>query len=151
MDEMLRDLYQQVILDHNSNPQNFHRPDGTNHSAEGYNPLCGDHYTIYLVMDGDVVKDVGFEGSGCAISKSSASVMTTLVKGKTREEARELFEKFTKMVKGELGADEAAKLGKLAVFEGVREFPTRTKCATLSWHAMASAMAGEEEKVSTEG
>jgi len=150
MDEMLRELYQQVILDHNSHPHNFHKPEGTNHEAEGYNPLCGDHYTIYLVVEDGVVKDVGFEGSGCAISKSSASVMTTLVKGKTRDEAKKLFEAFTKMVKGEMPEGEAAKLGKLAVFEGVREFPTRTKCATLSWHAMASALEGEEEKVSTE-
>jgi nitrogen fixation protein NifU and related proteins len=147
MDE-LRELYQQVILDHNRNPRNFGRPAGTNREAEGYNPLCGDHYTIYLEMDNGSVRDVGFEGSGCAISKSSASVMTQILKGKSVEEATKLFEKFIAMVKGEL--QDKSDLGKLAVFEGVREFPTRTKCATLSWHAMKNALEGAGEVAKTE-
>jgi nitrogen fixation protein NifU and related proteins len=147
MDE-LRELYQQVILDHNRNPRNFGRPAGTNREAEGYNPLCGDHYTIYLEMDDGSVRDVGFEGSGCAISKSSASVMTQILKGKSVEEATKLFEKFLAMVKGELY--DTSDLGKLAVFEGVREFPTRTKCATLSWHAMKNALEGAGEVAKTE-
>jgi nitrogen fixation protein NifU and related proteins len=147
MDE-LRELYQQVILDHNRNPRNFGRPAGANREAEGYNPLCGDHYTIYLEMDDDSVKDVGFEGSGCAISKSSASVMTQILKGKTVEEATKLFEMFIAMVKGE--SMDGSELGKLAVFEGVREFPTRTKCATLSWHAMKNALEGAGEVARTE-
>ena len=148
--DSLRELYQQVILDHNRNPHNFRKPEHANRSVEGYNPLCGDHYTIHLQIEDDVIADIGFEGSGCAISKSSASVMTTLLKGKSKEEAEKLFESFVGMVKGELLEDEAVKLGKLAVFQGVREFPTRTKCATLSWHAMERALAGEGETVSTE-
>jgi nitrogen fixation protein NifU and related proteins len=147
MDE-LRELYQQVILDHNRNPRNFGRPAGANREAEGYNPLCGDHYTIYLEMDDGLVKDVGFEGSGCAISKSSASVMTQILKGKSVQEATKLFEKFIAMVKGELF--DKSDLGKLAVFEGVREFPTRTKCATLSWHAMKNALEGAAVVARTE-
>ena len=150
MSEMLRELYQQVIVDHNRSPQNFGRPEHADCSVEGYNPLCGDHYTIFLQLDGDIVKEIGFEGAGCAISKSSASIMTTIVKGKTREEINRLFEGFTKMVKGELSDEEIEALGKLAVFQGVQEFPTRTKCATLSWHAMASALRGEGETISTE-
>ena len=149
--DALRELYQQVILDHNRNPHNFRKPEHANRSVEGYNPLCGDHYTIYIELNGDVITDIGFEGSGCAISKSSASVMTTLLKGKSREEAEKLFHAFLGVVKGELGPEETEKLGKLAVFQGVREFPTRTKCATLSWHAMESALTGEEASVSTEG
>ena len=150
MSEMLRELYQQVILDHNKNPQNFRKPEHASHSVEGYNPLCGDHYTIYLEMEGDTVKDVGFEGSGCAISKSSASVMTAAIKGRSKAEVEALFESFARMVRGELQREEAEALGKLAVFQGVREFPTRTKCATLSWHAMVGALRGEGSAVSTE-
>ncbi len=150
MDEMLRELYQQTILDHNRNPQNFRRPEQTNRSAEGYNPLCGDHYTIYLVVEGDVVQEVGFEGSGCAISKASASVMSSVVKGRSAEEIEALFRKFTAMVKGDLSAEETSNLGKLAVFGGVREFPTRTKCATLAWHAVINALQGTQQTVSTE-
>lgn len=144
----LRELYQQVILDHNRNPKNFGPLEGANREAEGYNPLCGDHYTIYLELDDDRVKKVGFDGSGCAISKSSSSVMTQVLEGKTLDEARELFAKFIAMVKGELA--DTSDLGKLAVFEGVREFPTRTKCATLSWHAMKNALEGAGEIAKTE-
>ncbi|HUO84747.1 MAG TPA: SUF system NifU family Fe-S cluster assembly protein [Thermoanaerobaculia bacterium] len=148
--DMLRELYQQTILDHNRNPQHFRKLDDANRTAEGYNPLCGDHYTIYLKVNDDVVEAVGFQGSGCAISKASASVMSTLVKGKRASEIEAIFEQFTGMVKGELSQQESERLGKLAVFAGVREFPTRTKCATLAWHAVVSALAGEQESVKTE-
>ncbi|MDX1583058.1 MAG: SUF system NifU family Fe-S cluster assembly protein [Thermoanaerobaculia bacterium] len=144
----LRELYQQVILDHNRNPKNFGPLESANREAEGYNPLCGDHYTIYLEIEDDIVKNAAFDGSGCAISKSSASVMTQILKGKSLNEATELFGKFIRMVKGEL--DDTSDLGKLAVFEGVREFPTRTKCATLSWHAMKNALEGAQETAKTE-
>ena len=144
----LRELYQQVILDHNRNPKNFGRLENANREAEGYNPLCGDHYTIYLEIEDGVVKHAGFDGTGCAISKSSASVMTQILEGKTLEEAKAIFEKFVAMVKGELS--DTSDLGKLAVFEGVREFPTRTKCATLSWHAMRNALEGAQEPAKTE-
>jgi nitrogen fixation NifU-like protein len=144
----LRELYQQVILDHNKNPRNFGRLEGANREAEGYNPLCGDHYTIYLDLENDKVKKAGFEGSGCAISKSSASVMTQVLEGKTVDEAKQMFERFVAMVKGE--ATDTSDIGKLAVFQGVRDFPTRTKCATLSWHAMKNALEGEAEPARTE-
>ena len=147
----LRDLYQQVILEHSKNPRNHKELEGATLTAEGYNPLCGDRFTVYLVMDGDVVHDIAFEGSGCAISKASASLMTGLVKGKTRAEAEELFGRFRDMVTSEHDAeiDEDA-LGKLAVFSGVREFPVRVKCATLAWHTLRAALEGEEGEVSTE-
>lgn len=144
----LRELYQQVILDHNRAPRNFGRPADANREAEGYNPLCGDHYTIYLELDGDTVKQAGFDGSGCAISKSSASVMTQTIAGKSVDETKALFDTFIAMVKGEL--EDTSDLGKLAVFEGVRDFPTRTKCATLSWHAMKNALDGAGEVAKTE-
>lgn len=144
----LRELYQQVILDHNKNPRNFGRLEGANREAEGYNPLCGDHYTIYLDLEDGNVKKAGFEGSGCAISKSSASVMTQVLEGKTIDEAKEIFGKFIAMVKGELA--DSSDIGKLAIFEGVRDFPTRTKCATLSWHAMKNALEGVGEPAKTE-
>jgi nitrogen fixation NifU-like protein len=146
-----RALYEQVILDHNKNPRNFKKLDGANHSVEGFNPLCGDHFTVHLKLDDDVITDIAFEGSGCAISKSSASVMTTVLKGKTREEAEKLFTSFHTMITDEPDApfDEAA-LGKLRVFAGVREFPVRIKCATLAWHALHSALTGDDKAVSTE-
>jgi nitrogen fixation NifU-like protein len=147
----LRELYQQVILDHSRNPRNYREPEDANRSAEGYNPLCGDQLTVYLVVDDDDrVVEVGFKGSGCAISKASASLMTQKVKGKTRGEAEALFEKFREMVtsKHDDAIDEE-ELGKLAVFSGVREFPVRVKCATLAWHTLHAALEGGEQ-VSTE-
>jgi nitrogen fixation protein NifU and related proteins len=145
----LRELYQQVILDHNRNPRNFHELPAATRKVEGYNPLCGDHYTIYLDLDGETIRDVGFVGSGCAISKASASVMSSTVKGKSRDEANALFERFHRLVTGDsaLSADE---LGKLAAFSGVSEFPARVKCASLAWHTLHTALAGDENVVSTE-
>ena len=140
----LSELYQQVILDHNKKPRNFHKLENGNRSAEGYNPLCGDHLQVYLRVEDDQVKDVSFEGSGCAISKASASMMTQAVKGKTKAEAEMLFNEFHRMAMGELDEDnEPNHLGKLTIFAGVREFPARVKCATLSWHTMRAALEGE--------
>ncbi|MBV9493903.1 MAG: SUF system NifU family Fe-S cluster assembly protein [Acidobacteria bacterium] len=146
----LRELYQQVILDHNKNPRNFKELPAATSKVEGYNPLCGDHYTIYLQLDGDTIRDVGFTGNGCAISKSSASVMTSSVKGKTKEEADRLFDVFQKLVTGHAAGLDEAELGRLAAFSGVSEFPARVKCATLAWHTLRSALQGIGEKVSTE-
>jgi nitrogen fixation NifU-like protein len=146
----LSDLYQQVILDHNKKPRNFRKLDEANRSAEGYNPLCGDQLTVYLQLEDEVVKDVSFEGSGCAISKAAASMMTQAVKGKTKQEAETLFNEFHRMVTGQL--DEEAtpnNLGRLTIFSGVRDFPARVKCASLSWHTMHAALNGEA-LVSTE-
>ena len=140
----LSELYQQVILDHNKKPRNFKRLAAANRMAEGVNPLCGDQLTVYLQLDGDVIADVSFEGSGCAISKASASMMTQSVKGKRRAEAEALFDEFHRMVLGEL--DEAQtpnNLGRLTIFAGVREFPARVKCASLSWHTMHAALNGQ--------
>jgi nitrogen fixation NifU-like protein len=147
----LRELYQQVIIEHSRNPRNFKELEGASHSAEGYNPLCGDQITVYLVLEGERVKDIAFKGSGCAISKASASLMTTVVKGKTRAEAEETFDRFRAMVTSgrEAEIDEEA-LGKLAVLSGVREFPVRVKCATLAWHTLHAALEGKGEPVSTE-
>lgn len=146
----LRDLYQEVILDHNKNPRNFHKMENANHRAEGYNPLCGDQLTIYLHTQGDRIEDISFEGSGCAISQASASMMTQFLKGKTTAEAQAVFEKFHEMVTGHPEASEDPLLGKLAVFAGVCEFPARVKCASLAWHTLTSAL-GSGEQVSTEG
>jgi len=146
----LRELYQQVILDHNKNPRNYHElPDATNR-VDGYNPLCGDHYTIYLKVDGDRIEEVSFTGSGCAISKASASVMSSTVKGKSKEEAEQLFDTFHRLVTGEGSSLSTADLGRLAAFSGVSEFPARVKCATLAWHTLRNALEGRDEKVSTE-
>ncbi len=146
----LSELYQQVILDHNKKPRNFRRMETANRKAEGYNPLCGDQLTVYMELDGDTVRDVSFEGSGCAISKASASMMTQSVKGKTRAEAEEIFNEFHRMVTGELDEQTTPnQLGRLTIFSGVRDFPARVKCATLSWHTMHAALRGEEI-VSTE-
>ncbi|MEO8167718.1 MAG: Fe-S cluster assembly sulfur transfer protein SufU [bacterium] len=151
MMSMLRELYQEVILDHNKNPRNFRKMEDATRHVEGYNPLCGDHYTLFVKMDGDVIKDVSFEGAGCAISKASASVMSSMLKGKTRADAENLFQDFHKLVKGELKAEEnAERLGKLAAFAGVSEFPARVKCASLAWHTMHSALNEEVQTVSTE-
>ena len=147
----LRELYQQVILEHSRSPRNFKELDGASHSAEGYNPLCGDQIAVYVVLDGDKIADIAFKGSGCAISKASASLMTAAVKGKTLAEAEALFGRFREMVTSKHDADvDAEELGKLAVFSGVREFPVRVKCATLAWHTLHSALACKGESVSTE-
>ena len=146
----LSELYQQVILDHNKKPRNFRKLETANHTADGFNPLCGDQLTIYLNLEDDTVKEVGFEGSGCAISKASASMMTQAVKGKSKEQAESLFQEFHSMVTGELNEEiEENSLGNLKIFAGVREFPVRVKCATLPWHTLHAAL-NKEEQVSTE-
>ena len=145
----LQDLYQELILDHGRRPRNF-KPLDAARSAEGYNPLCGDKVKIYVKLDGDIVKDISFEGAGCAISTASASIMTETLKGKTRAEAEELFQTFHDLVTGRQAQLDAPELGKLAVFSGVSEFPIRVKCATLSWHTLRAALNGAEETVSTE-
>ena len=140
----LSELYQQVILDHNKKPRNFKQLEGANRTAEGFNPLCGDQLTVYMLMDDGVVSDLSFVGTGCAISKAAASMMTQAVKGKTRDEARTLFDEFHRMVTGEL--DEEAEpngLGHLKIFAGVRDYPARVKCASLPWHTMQAALEGE--------
>jgi nitrogen fixation NifU-like protein len=147
----LRELYQAVILDHHKKPRNFRALEGANRHAEGFNPLCGDRVTVYLKLEGDLVRDISFQGSGCAISTASASLMTEALKGKTRGEAEGFFRKFHELVTGPPDeTPEAAGLGKLAAFSGVREFPVRVKCATLAWHTLQAALAGEEKTVSTE-
>ncbi len=136
------ELYQLVILDHNRAPRNYRLMEGADREAEGYNPMCGDQLKVWLKLEGDRIADVSFQGSGCAISKASASLMTTAVKGKTREEARKVFESFHRMMTGSGGpADDLP--AKLAVFAGVREFPMRVKCATLGWHALKTALEGD--------
>ena len=144
----LRDLYQEVILDHNKRPRNFRLLESANRKAEGYNPLCGDKVQVYLKVDGDLVSDISFQGSGCAISTASASLMTESLKGKTRAEAETLLEQFHAMVTRD--QPPTGDLGKLEVFAGVREFPIRVKCATLAWHTMRSALNGGGQTVSTE-
>jgi len=146
----LSELYQQVILDHNKKPRNFRKLEHANQTAEGYNPLCGDHLTVYLDVEGDAVREIAFEGSGCAISKAAASMMTQAVKGKSKQQAEELFNEFHQMVTGELDEEsEENRLGNLKIFAGVREFPVRVKCATLPWHTMHAAL-NNKEQVSTE-
>jgi nitrogen fixation NifU-like protein len=146
----LSELYQQVILDHNKKPRNFRKLESANHSAEGYNPLCGDHLTVYLDVEEDAVKEIAFEGSGCAISKAAASMMTQAVKGKSRKQAEDLFTEFHSMVTGELDEETVENsLGNLKIFAGVREFPVRVKCATLPWHTLQAAL-NNEERTSTE-
>jgi nitrogen fixation NifU-like protein len=150
----LRELYQTVILDHNKRPRNTGVPARANRHADGFNPLCGDRVRVHVLVDGDVVREIGFEGAGCAISTASASMMTEAVKGKTLAEAEALFRRFHDVVTGEIAAEPSPEdldaLGKLAVFAGVREYPARVKCATLVWHALRSALAGAHETVSTE-
>jgi nitrogen fixation protein NifU and related proteins len=145
----LRELYQELILEHSKAPRNYRRLAEANRKAEGYNPLCGDHFTIYVQTSGDSIQDISFQGSGCAISKASASMMTQSLKGKTRQQAKELFEHFHQTVTGAKNGD-AADLGKLSVFAGVAEFPTRVKCATLAWHTLEAALEGKQDPVSTE-
>ena len=146
----LRELYQDVILEHSKAPRNYHELKTANHKAEGYNPLCGDRFTVYVDLQDDSIHDIGFQGSGCAISKASASMMTQIVKGKSRAEAETLFDRFHKMVTGQAANGNLYELGKLTVFSGVSEFPVRVKCATLAWHTLRAALEGKEEVVSTE-
>ena len=149
----LNELYQNVILEHNRSPRNYRVLDDATRQVEGSNPLCGDHVTLWLKLEEGVIRDVAFQGSGCAISRASASLMTAAVKGTTAAEAGTLFERFHRLVTGTLSPAESETLGKLAVFSGVSEFPIRVKCATLPWHALRRAMApgadgGEAAKVS---
>ena len=147
----LRDLYQDVILEHSKTPRNFRELPAANHKAEGFNPLCGDRFTVYVTLDGDTIRDISFQGSGCAISKSSASMMTQSVKGKTTAEAEKIFANFHELVTGHAPANgDESGLGKLAVFSGVSEFPVRVKCATLAWHTLHAALEGKQDAVSTE-
>jgi nitrogen fixation protein NifU and related proteins len=147
----IKELYQEIILDHNKSPRNFRRMDNADRVADGHNPLCGDRYTIYIKLADGKIFDVSFEGSGCAISKASASVMTATLKGKAIDETKELFEKFHRMVKGELASEsDREELGKLLAFEGVSEFPVRVKCASLAWHTVVAALENSQEHVTTE-
>jgi nitrogen fixation NifU-like protein len=150
MDE-LRELYQEIILDHNKNPKNFKNLESPSHSSEGYNPLCGDKLHLEVKVENGTITDLGFLGSGCAISKASASVMTTMVKGKSVDEVEELFKNFQQLVTGDFKDEvDVAAFGKLAAFSGVREFPTRVKCATLAWHTLVAALHEDCDTVSTE-
>jgi len=146
------ELYQQVILEHNKKPRNFQVLEGADHYALGKNPLCGDQFAVYVKLAEDgTIEDIGFQGQGCAISKASASLMTTNVKGKPQAEARQLGSEFQKMVTGELNPKtEENHLGKLSIFEGVKEYPARVKCATLAWHTLEAALTGQAQEVSTE-
>ena len=146
----LRDLYQEVILDHNKRPRNFGELEGADRHADGYNPLCGDRLAVYVNLDGDVITDISFLGSGCAISKASASLMTDAVKGKTLDEAHQLFERFHSMVTESEPPTDLESLGKLAVLSGVRDYPIRVKCASLAWHTLRAAFDDMHEPVSTE-
>jgi len=147
----LRELYQSTILDHNRKPRNYRVPAAANRKAKGHNPLCGDEVTVYLDLEDDVVRDVGFQGSGCAISTASASLMTEAVKGKSLPEVLQLFDAFHQLVtQGPGSGPEDGDVGKLAVFSGVCEYPMRVKCATLAWHTLKAALEGAPRDVSTE-
>jgi nitrogen fixation NifU-like protein len=146
----LRDLYQDVILEHSKAPRNFRELPAANHKAEGFNPLCGDRFTIYVTTEGDSIRDITFQGSGCAISKASASMMTQSLKGKNKAEAAKIFERFHRLVTGQESSNGEGELGKLTVFSGVSEFPVRVKCATLAWHTLQAALEDKQEAVSTE-
>jgi nitrogen fixation NifU-like protein len=149
----LRELYQELILDHTKKPRNFGPLPGANRRAEGYNPLCGDRATVFVRLEGDKVADVRFQGAGCSISTASASMMTESIKGKTRAEAEKLFDRFHQLITSDptrAAQNAAPELGKLAVFSGVCEFPVRVKCASLAWHTLKAALAGEDASVSTE-
>ncbi|HTS65877.1 MAG TPA: SUF system NifU family Fe-S cluster assembly protein [Candidatus Acidoferrales bacterium] len=145
---MVHDLYQETILDHSKRPRNCHPMQDATRQAEGYNPLCGDKLKLYLKMEGDIVKDVSFVGSGCAISTASASLMTESLKGKSREEALKMLERFHELLTTDV--EVTKDLGKLVVFCGVRDYPARVKCATLAWHTLKSALTNSNETVSTE-
>ena len=148
----LDELYQEVILDHNKSPRNFREIVDANRRSEGYNPLCGDHVTVYVNLADGVIRDISFKGSGCAISKASASMMTTELKGKSEAEAEKLFDTVHKMLTGEMGVeeDELERLGKLKILSGVCKFPARVKCASLAWHTMNAALKGSDKVASTE-
>mgnify|MGYP001272405919 FL=1 len=146
----LRELYQEIILDHNRRPRNFGVPDQSNRTAKGHNPLCGDIVTVYLLLEENVVKDIQFEGKGCAISIASASIMTELIIGKTEAEALELFQSFHDFVTGDDAFELADELEELKALSGVRDYPMRVKCATLAWHSMAAALDGDGDTVGTE-
>jgi nitrogen fixation NifU-like protein len=145
----VRELYQELILEHSKGPRNYRVMEAASHKAEGYNPLCGDHFTVFVDVEGDRIHDISFQGTGCAISKASASMMTQALKGKSTAEANDLFERFRQVVTGENDV-RVNNLGKLAVFSGVSEFPIRVKCATLAWHALRAALQGQAQPVSTE-
>ncbi|NVJ24335.1 MULTISPECIES: Fe-S cluster assembly sulfur transfer protein SufU [Myxococcus] len=146
----LKDLYQEVVLEHSKRPRNYRVVEGANHEAAGHNPLCGDQLSVTMKVDGDVIRDIGFQGQGCAISRASASLMTGVVKDKTRAEAEALFEKVHKLVTEGPESVDVESLGKLAVLSGVSEFPARVKCASLAWHTMRAALEGRDEAISTE-
>jgi len=146
----LRDLYQEVIFDHNRNPRNFRVMEDADRKVEGFNPLCGDRLTLFLKMDGDKITDASFQGSGCAISTASVSLMTEIVKGQTEAEAEALFKLFHEMTTGKEEQIDLEAIGKLAVLAGVREYPARVKCATLAWHTLDAALKNEETSISTE-
>jgi nitrogen fixation NifU-like protein len=147
----LRELYQEVILDHHKRPRNCRRPDDANRHADGFNPLCGDKVSVFVRLEDGVVRDIAFQGSGCAISTASASMMTESLKGKSEAEAAEIFERFHDMVTGKTPAEaDTSGLGKLAVFSGVRDYPVRIKCATLAWHTLRAALGNDDTPVSTE-
>ncbi len=150
MSDALRELYQEVILDHSRQPRNFGPCDAANRTARGNNPLCGDRMVLYLMVENGVVKDASFEGNGCAISMASASLMTEMIKGRTADEARTMFELFRRLVTDDDADIDMGELDKLNVFAGVREFPVRVKCATLAWHTLAAALDGKGEEISTE-
>jgi nitrogen fixation NifU-like protein len=145
----VRELYQELILEHSKGPRNYRVMEAASHKAEGYNPLCGDHFTVFVDVEGDRIHDISFQGTGCAISKASASMMTQALKGKSTAEANDLFERFRQVVTGENDV-RVNNLGKLAVFSGVSEFPIRVKCATLAWHALRAALQSQAQPVSTE-
>ena len=150
MSEQLRDLYQDVVLDHGKNPRNFRTLEGADRRAEGVNPLCGDQITLYVKLAGDVIEDIAFQGAGCAISKASASMMTGAVKKRTKAEAEALFQRVHALLTEGPGKVDAEKLGKIAALSGVWEFPARVKCASLAWHTLRSALEGAGAPVSTE-
>lgn len=146
----LKDLYQEVIVDHNRSPRNFGKLENPNRTLEGFNPLCGDRLTLYLNIGDDKIEDISFDGSGCAISVASASLMTEAMKGKSTTEAEEIFNNFHELVTSDGEDADLDKLGKLAALAGVRDYPTRVKCATLCWHTLHSVLEGNEEVISTE-
>ncbi|MGI6369865.1 MAG: SUF system NifU family Fe-S cluster assembly protein [Ignavibacteria bacterium] len=147
----IKELYQEVILDHNRNPRNFGEIENYTHHARGHNPLCGDQLDLFLIIENDVIQEVKFKGSGCAISKASASIMTTILKGKTANEAKKIFDEFHKIITvNSDNSNENINIGKLAVFAGVREFPARVKCASLAWHTLLNALENSSNNVTTE-
>ena len=148
MSSELRDLYQEVVIDHSKQPRNFRKLEDATGTAEGFNPLCGDHLRVYVKLAGGVIEDIAFQGDGCAISKASASLMTSSLKGKKEKEALALFgHVHTLLTDGPNGEVKPEDVGKLAVLSGVWEFPTRVKCATLAWHTLRSALEGKDERV----